>query len=107
MPRWNTACLLQVSGLRYEVDGSRPAGARVLHAEIIDEEGRARPLDPAAFYKVVLSDYLADGGDGYAMLKQGRLVPAPDPLVLDVVTDYLRAHDPLARPLTGRIVRVR
>lgn len=99
--------LLQVSGLRYEVDGSRPAGARVLHAEIIDEEGRARPLDPAAFYKVVLSDYLADGGDGYAMLKQGRLVPAPDPLVLDVVTDYLRAHDPLACPLTGRIVRVR
>ncbi len=99
--------LLQVSGLRYEVDGNRPAGARVLRAEIVDDKGRARPLEPEASYKVTLSDYLAEGGDGYAMLKQGRLVPAPDPLVLDVVTDYLRAHDPLAFPLTGRIVRVK
>lgn len=99
--------LLQVSGLRYEVDGSRPAGERVLHAEIIDGNGRSRPLDPAASYTVTLSDYLAGGGDGYAMLKDGRSVPAPDPLVLDVVTDYLRAHDPLSAPLPGRIVRVR
>ena len=99
--------LLQVAGLRYEVDARRPVGARVLRAEIIDEKGRARPVDPASSYIVTLSDYLADGGDGYAMLKKGRPVPAPDPLVLDVVTDYLRVHDPLSAPRSGRIVRVR
>lgn len=79
----------------------------MLRAEIIDEKGRARPVDPASSYIVTLSDYLADGGDGYAMLKKGRPVPAPDPLVLDVVTDYLRVHDPLTAPRSGRIVRVR
>ena len=99
--------LLQVAGLRYRVDGSRPAGARVLSAEIIDEKGRARPVDPAASYTVTLSDYLVNGGDGYAMLKNGLPVTAPDPLVLDAVITYLRAHDPLAMPRPGRIVRVR
>ena len=99
--------LLQVAGLRYEADGSRPAGHRVLKAEIVDEKGGTCPLDPQARYKVALADYLADGGDGYAMLKQGTPVPAPDLLVVDVVADYLRSHNPLPEPRGSRLVRVK
>ena len=99
--------LLQVAGLRYEADGSRPAGHRVLSAEIIDEQGKTTRLDPKTRYKVALSDFLADGGDGYDMLKHGTPVSAPDPLVVDVVADYLRSHTPLPTPRLNRIVRVR
>ena len=37
--------LLQVAGLRYVVDAERPAGSRVIAADIVDEEGGLAPLD--------------------------------------------------------------
>lgn len=97
--------LLQTAGLRYEVDASRPAGSRVLKAELVDEHGNAAPLVPEARYRITLADFLADGGDGYASLKNGTAVNAPDPLVVDVVTDYIKTHSPLDAPLPDRIVR--
>ncbi len=99
--------LLQTAGLRYEVDGSLPAGRRVRKAEVLDAQGRATPLDPEGRYVTALADFLADGGDGYAMLKQGRVVSAPDPLVADVVEQYLKAHNPLPEPRLGRLTRLR
>ena len=99
--------LLQTAGLRYEVDGGLPAGRRVLGAELLDEQGRATPLDPGAEYAVVLADFLADGGDGYDMLKHGMVVSSPDALVTDVVERYLGRHDPLTEPRGGRLVRKR
>lgn len=99
--------LLQTAGLRYGVDAARPAGERVLFAYLVDGNGQARPLDPDGRYVVALADYLAGGGDGYDMLRQGKNVPSPEPLVADVVEDYLRAHAPLPAPESGRIVRVR
>ena len=99
--------LLQTAGLRYEVDASRPAGSRVLKAEIVDDKGNAEPLDPEARYRITLADFLADGGDGYASLKNGTPVSATDPLVVDVVTDYIKTHSPLPAPRPNRIVRVK
>lgn len=98
--------LLQVAGLRYEVDAARPAGRRVIRALIRSREGEYVPIRADGRYVIALADYLADGGDGYAMLKQGRAVSAPDPLVADVVAGYLGRHDPLPAPEGGRIVRV-
>ena len=99
--------LLQTAGLRYEVDGSLPAGRRVRKAEVLDAQGRATPLEPEGRYVTALADFLADGGDGYAMLKQGRAVSAPDPLVADVVENYLKTHNPLPEPRVGRLTRLR
>ena len=98
--------LLQVAGLSYEVDASRPAGARILKAEVMDEQGKVGPVAPENRYVVVLADYLADGGDGYAMLKEGNVVPSSEELVVDMVEAYLRKHSPLPMPKGGRIVRV-
>ncbi len=98
--------ILQAAGLRYGVDATRPAGERVLFAEIVDESGMTRPLEPDGRYVVALADYLAGGGDGYAMLERGREVPSPEALVADVVEGYLRAHSPLKKPQDGRIVRM-
>lgn len=98
--------LLQVAGLRYTVDGRRPAGSRVLRVDVVDEEGGVTPLDLKARYGVIVPSYLAGGGDGYEVLKEGSVLASPDPIDVDVVEAYLRAHDPLPLPEGGRILRV-
>ena len=60
---------LQTAGLRYAVDPKRPPGARVGTVEV-----QGRPLDPGRPYRVAVPDFLARGGDGYAMLAAGRVV---------------------------------
>lgn len=99
--------LLQVSGLRYSFDAAKPAGQRLLSAELIDKDGVARPLDKASRYVVVLPVYMATGGDGYAMLVSGTVVSAPDPMDADVVGAYISARSPLSMPRTGRINKVK
>ncbi len=98
--------ILHFAGLRYRFDAARPAGQRVLSAEVVDERGKARPLDKAERYAVVLPSYIAKGGDGYTMLTHGKTLPAPDPMDADVVGAYIKAHSPLSMPLTGRITKV-
>ena len=60
---------LQTAGLRYAVDPERPPGARVGAVEV-----QGQPLDPGRAYRVAVPDFLARGGDGYAMLAAGRVV---------------------------------
>ena len=54
----------------------------------------------------MVPSYLAGGGDGYEVLKEGSVLASPDPIDVDVVEAYLRAHDPLPLPEGGRILRV-
>lgn len=63
-------------------------------------------LDPAAKYRVVLSTYLAKGGDGFTMLK-GKTVSKKKGRDIDVVGAYIARHNPLPRPETGRIIFVK
>src|SRR5262249_57213288 len=61
--------VLQVSkGFSYAWDAARPVGERVL-AERMMLDGR--PVDPAASYRVTVNDYLASGGDGFTVAKEG------------------------------------
>lgn len=55
---------LQVSGMSFAYDASRPAGQRVFDAKVGDA-----PLDPAATYTVALDDYLCEGRLGYTSFK--------------------------------------
>ena len=99
--------LLQPAGLRYDVDSSRPEGSRIVKAEIVGKDGRAMPLELKARYVTALTDYLSGGGDGFAMLTEGRVVESAEPLVADVLDGYIRAVTPVKEPEGGRIVRVK
>lgn len=99
------ARLLQSAGLRYRFDPARPEGQRLIAAELVDDQGRARLIRPEERYKVVLLDFLARGGDGYDMLTRGAVVEAPDPVDVDVFAAYVRAHSPLSMPRDGRILK--
>ena len=54
----------QISGMRFSFDAARPPGARVVEVTV---DGRA--LDDKRTYSLAVNGYLANGGDGYSMLK--------------------------------------
>lgn len=93
--------LLPSANLRYSYDLTKPAGARVSDIRL-----DGRPIDPAATYRVAISTFLSDGGDGFTVLKQGT-DPVTGPLDLDALEAYVRASKaPLVAPMADRIRRL-
>lgn len=94
-PSTDPGGFLQVSGVRYTIAGDRLAQASVAGAA----------LDPRRRYRVVTSDFLAAGGDGYAMLAQMADPVATGRLISDLLIEALRYQSPLAARIEGRIER--
>lgn len=93
----------QVAGLRLVVEMSRPAGSRIVAAEVTSGERRG-PLDPERAYRIVTNNFLRQGGDGYAVLRDHALDAYDSgPLLEEVVADFLAARTPLAPQTDGRI----
>jgi 5'-nucleotidase len=91
--------LLQVSeGFTYAYSQSAPAGDKVDIASIMLN---GQPIDPNASYRVTVNSFLADGGDGFAILREGtnRLGGAVDTDALEAyfVTNSPLTPDPVAR----------
>ena len=97
--------VLHTAGLRYVYNPALPSGKRIVRAELLGTGGTARPLDPAARYRVVLVDYLERRGDGYAMLAKGSPVEAPDPVDVDVLAAYIKKFSPLTSLPPDRLIR--
>lgn len=94
-PNDNPGGFLQVSGLRYAIDGNRLAAATV----------KGKPIDPERGYSIVTSDFLAEGGDGYDMLKDLGDKVATRCLISDVLIDAFRNGGPIDPQTDGRITR--
>jgi 5'-nucleotidase len=91
--RPDRARILQPSaGFSYRWNSRRPHGSRV---EAMRLNGRA--LDPTDEIRVTVNSFLAAGGDGFRVLREGR-DPVGGPLDLDAFTAYLRSES-AARPL--------
>ncbi len=97
---------LQVSGLEYSFDRSRPVGARLVEVRL---EGT--PLGPDRVLSVALPSHLAAGGDGFDILSHVRPLVAPPeaPLDVDVLVGHVRGltrRGPLQLRASGRIEEV-
>jgi 5'-nucleotidase / UDP-sugar diphosphatase len=102
-----TGRFLQVSGLRFSYDGSRPAGQRVTDVEVMDSSGNYDVLDPDEVYTVAANDYLYAGGDDYAMFAENAREGVDFGVTLDeVLREYIVTHTPLTVALEDRITRV-
>lgn len=87
--------LIPSSNFRFAYDLSRPQGERIV-SMMLD----GKPVDPAADYRVTANNFIANGGDGYTVLKQGRNRTGAG-LDLDAVIAWLAdGRDP---PEVGRI----
>lgn len=97
---------LQLSGMRFAYDRSRPAGDRVTRVEIQRGDGWA-PLADDSVYVASTSSFLVGGGDGYQFGSRAlRSVPGgPDLkyLALSALTSSLVAGTPIAPRVEGRI----
>jgi 5'-nucleotidase / UDP-sugar diphosphatase len=65
----NTNPIVYESGLRFDLDASRPRGGRVRNVRLVRADGSEEALDPAKVYKVVVNSFIAGGGDHYDALK--------------------------------------
>lgn len=100
---------LQVSGLKYEFDGSKPAGKRIEKVTL----NNGQPLDMNKTYKVVINDFMAGGGDGYSMFNvlnpttgltdSSKLIVQTNDFIRDVFANYTKKNKNIAPVMEERI----
>jgi 5'-nucleotidase len=96
--------LLGIShGLTYTWDASKPDAASKVVPGSVKYDGA--PIDPVADYRVTVDAFMADGGDGYVVLRQGRQKTAGE-LDLQALDAYITAKSPLAPPPSDRVARL-
>jgi 5'-nucleotidase len=91
----------QVSGVRFTFDARRPAGSR-----IVDLTVNGKPVEN---YTLATSDYVGiDGGDGYAVFKEARLLIPREQAQFDsdVLRAAIAAKKVIAPKIEGRIKRL-
>ena len=92
---------LQISGLTYTWDASRPTGQRIV---AVMKDGKS--LKTGKVYTVTVNEYLAGGGDDFTVLTQGAN-PVVGPFVADALIQYVQAQpQPLNGDIAGRISRL-
>jgi 5'-nucleotidase len=95
--------VLQVSkGFSYSWDASKPHGE---HVDAASMKLNGAAIDPAKNYRVTVNDYLALGGDGFAVLKDGtaKQYGIYDDEALDA---FFGANSPITPGAPTRISRV-
>jgi 2',3'-cyclic-nucleotide 2'-phosphodiesterase (5'-nucleotidase family) len=91
----------QISGIALEFELAGTPGSRIVAMRV----GGA-PLDEGKTYRVAVLDYLARGGDDYAMFASAkRITPDNDaPLMVNEVVEYLRRIGTASTGVEGRVV---
>lgn len=96
---------LQVANLRYTWNAAAAPGKRIVSAEVKTLEGY-RPVEAGKVYRVVTSEFVAGGGDGFTDIKAAAAqINMCFPLT-DVVAEYLDQHSPVNPGVEGRIIRI-
>lgn len=92
-----------VAGIRFTYDTRKPVGSRVTSVTI-----NGQPLNEKKLYTLASTTYLLDGGDGYTMLKNSKLlIPIKtSPLETDLIENAIRQVQAIAPKTDGRIKRV-
>ena len=94
--------ILQVSkGVEVVYDESKPVGSRIIICKV-----NGVPLDDNRTYKMLTSNFLADGGDGFLMFKKtGKYKNTGVEMVQSMIT-YLKTFKTYSPKLEGRVRKV-
>ena len=92
-----------VSGLSFSFDASRPNGKRTVEIAV-----GGTPLEDAKTYTLATNDFLARGGDQYAMFEKAeRHIRAKDGSFMAAqVMEFVETVGPVSPAVEGRIVRL-
>ncbi len=98
---------LQVSGMHFSWNPTRPVGERIESVEIMAEDGSFVPLDPAVIYSVATNDFVRQGGDEFSVLDSNAIDPFDfGLLVIEVLSSYISDNSPVSPDVEGRITRL-
>lgn len=94
----------QVSGFQFSFDATRSPGSRIVSLTL-----KGKPLDDNALYTLATTEFIAlQGGDGYDMFKQARLLSPPEQAKTDseILNAAIAARPTIAPKVEGRIKRL-
>ncbi|KAK7108614.1 hypothetical protein V1264_016316 [Littorina saxatilis] len=98
---------LQVSGMRVRYNLTNPVGQRVVSVEVLCTKCHVpefTTLDPDETYKLIVSSFIAKGGDGYSVIRDNLIEHhLLGDLDSDVLTEYVKAVSPIYKGIEGRI----
>jgi 5'-nucleotidase len=95
--------LLQVSkSFTYTFDTTKPIGSRVDAASM---KINGQVVQPGDSYRITVNAFLADGGDGFAVLREGTNRQAGG-LDLDALLAYFGANPNVAPPTAKRVTKL-
>lgn len=98
---------LQVSGMRFSWNPTRPVGNRVESVEVLGADGSYSPLVESTIYSLTTNDFIRIGGDEFSMLAENAIDPFDfGPTVDQVLLEYIMANSPVAPQIEGRITRL-
>lgn len=82
--------LMQISGARVTYNMSRPVNDRVISIDILNHKTSVYwPINSNEYYLCAAQKFLANGGDGYEMIKKYKRNLHNGPNDVDVVSNYL------------------
>jgi 5'-nucleotidase len=94
--------ILQISaGFTYSYDTTRALGDRISNMAL-----NGTPIDLAATYRVTSNDFLANGGDGFSLLKNGVDRGTAPGFDIDALVAYLGSGAPVAPGPMNRITKL-
>jgi 5'-nucleotidase len=97
----------QVSGITYKFDTSRAVGSRIVEAKVA-----GMPIDDVKVYTLATSSFLVlNGGDGYTMFKDAKLLIKPEDAKKDgdILEEAIKKspNSTIAPKVEGRIVKIK
>ena len=83
-------------GVEYEIDLTRPEGARIVHLM-----RHGQPLDPAAKFRIALNNYRAGGSGGYDMFRGAKVLWKSNRDIRSLMIEYYMQHRELPERASG------
>ena len=92
---------LQVSGLRVVYNTTAPPGERVTFLQGLGTRGVYARIENNVNYYLGVPSFLANGGDGYDMIRDGRTLYRKGRPDTEVFSDEIRRRSPISDENTG------
>ncbi|KAL7041910.1 hypothetical protein ACKWTF_000950 [Chironomus riparius] len=93
--------VMQVSGIKVVYDLKKNPFNRIVDLKVLCQKcdkPRYEAINDEKYYRVTLSDYLANGGDSFSMFPKYGRNKLEGPLDIDVLSEYVRKASPINTP---------
>lgn len=96
---------LQFSGVQIEYDMNKSPGKRVVDVKVLCaycQVPQLENVDPLKKYRAVVQDFMANGGDGYEMLKNSQIKES-ETLDVEILNEFITKKSPIYPAVEWRI----